>query len=560
MLMAITKGWPSFWMIDMSEIILNLDQASVSFAGRTIFDKLSWEVQLGQRVGLVGPNGAGKSTVLKLMADELTADSGNVYRRPGLLWGRLAQEPELSPGRTVLQEAFTAIPELQQLEQQMERLETSMGRPEIYSDPTALEKVMVDHEQLLGRHDELGGPGYQSHVKEILHSLGFTSDRWDMATDHLSGGQKKLVMLVKLMVRQPKLLLLDEPDNHLDLPGKRYLEKMISAYQGSIIIISHDRYLLDEVATHIAELENGRLNIYPGNYTAYANEREIRRLRQQQMYAAQRKEIARIEAAIKRFETWASQVVNERHIRQARSRRKMLDKMDKVEKVSEARRMSLDLAGWRGSNKVIELADVVKRFDDGQAIFQGLNLTLWHGERVGLVGPNGAGKSYLFRRLIDRNAMDGGDIKIGPSSRIGYYAQEHETLEYAETLIDMIRQAAPLSREAAVAFLNRFLFTYQQMQGTIGELSGGERSRLQLARLVLTRPNLLLLDEPTNNLDIPSIEVLEETLDEFVGTVFVISHDRYFLDRVVDRVVELRDGRLTEYVGGYTDYLAERDH
>jgi ATP-binding cassette subfamily F protein 3 len=324
-----------------------------------------------------------------------------------------------------------------------------------------------------------------------------------------------------------------------------------------VVIISHDRYLLDEVASHIAELENGRLTLYPGNYTAYANERALRRLRQQQLYAAQQKEIARIEAAIKRFELWASVVVDERHIRQARARQKMLERMDKIEKVNEARRLTLDLAGWRGSNKVIELEKVTKRFENGRTLFTGLDLILWHGERVGLVGPNGAGKSVLLTQLLDPEGVSGGQIKIGPSCKIGYYAQEHETLDDAQTLIEAIRLAAPVSRETAVAFLLRFLFSYDQMQQPVGKLSGGERSRLQLARLVLERPNLLILDEPTNNLDINAIEVLEETLEEFVGTVLVISHDRYFLDRVVDRVVELRNGRLTEFIGGYTDYLAE---
>jgi ATP-binding cassette, subfamily F, member 3 len=346
----------------------------------------------------------------------------------------------------------------------------------------------------------------------------------------------------------------------LDLPAKRALENIIHDFPGTVVIISHDRYLLDEIASHIAELENGRLTLYNGNYTAYSTERTIRRLRQQQLYAAQQKEISRIEAAIARFQLWASMVVNERHIRQARSRQKMLDRMDKIEKVNESRRLTLELNGWRGSNKVIELVDVARTFETGDTLFSGLNLTLWHGERVGLVGPNGAGKSVLLKLLLDPESTSCGEIKVGPSIQIGYYDQEQETLDSNQDLITCVRQAAPLTQEAAVAFLLRFLFAYDQMRQPIGKLSGGERSRLQLARLVLQRPNLLLLDEPTNNLDIPAIEVLEETLDEFVGTVLIISHDRYFLDRTVDRIVELRDGRLQEYLGGYTDYLAERGY
>ncbi|MCA9929130.1 MAG: ABC-F family ATP-binding cassette domain-containing protein [Anaerolineales bacterium] len=539
----------------VAEILVNLDKVSVSLAGKLIFAGLDWEIQAHQRVGLVGPNGAGKSTVMKLVAVELAQDDGNIFRKSGLTWGRLEQEPELPPGRTVLAEALTAVPQLAQLESDMARLEQQMGEPDVYGDAGKLQKVMAAHERLLHQFELLGGPGYQSRMKETLTRLGFEADRWDTLTQHLSGGQKKLVMLAKLLVQQPDLLLLDEPDNHLDLTAKRNLEQIISGYQGCVVIISHDRYLLDEVATHIAELENGRLTLYPGNYTAYANERALRRLRQQQMYAAQQKEIARIEAAIARFEKWASIVVNERHIKQARSRQKMLDKMDKIEKVSEQRRMTLNLGGWRGSNKVIELIDVVRMLDNGRFIFDGLNTTLWHGERVGLVGPNGTGKSFLLRQLLDPESVDDGRIVIGPSTKIGYYAQEQETLNYDNDLISEIRHTAPLSRETAVAFLHRFLYSYDQMQQPIAKLSGGERSRLQLAKLVLQKPNLLILDEPTNNLDIASIEVLEETLETFEGTLLVVSHDRYFLDQTVDRILELRDGQFAEFVGGYTDYL-----
>lgn len=541
----------------MAEIIVNLDKVGVALAGRQILGEVSWELQMGQRIGLVGPNGAGKSTLLKLISRELTAYSGNIFWLSGLTYGRLEQEPDLPGGRTVLQEALTAVPELADLETELEAIEQKMGQPEVYQDPGLLERVMLQHEKLLGKFESLGGPSFQSRIKDTLTRLGLDHGHWQTSTEYLSGGQKKLVMLAKLLVRQPRLLLLDEPDNHLDIPAKRNLESIISKYDGTVVIISHDRYLLDEVATHIAELENGRLTQYLGNYTAFANERALRRLRQQQLYAAQQKEIARIEAAISRFELWASLVVNERHIRQARSRQRALDKMDKIEKVSDARRMALDLTGWRGSNKVIDLVDVTKAFDNGRIIYSELNLTLWHGERVGLVGPNGAGKSFLFEVILEMQALDAGQVKVGPSCKIGYYSQENETLDFDQNLIEMIRQTAPLSRESAVAFLNRFLFTYDQMQGPISKLSGGERSRLQLAKLVLTKPNLLLLDEPTNNLDIASIEVLEEALDEFVGTALVISHDRYFLDKVVDRVVELNDGSLTEFDGGYTDYISE---
>lgn len=544
----------------MAEIIVKLDHISLALAGRLILNDLTWEIQRGQRIGLVGANGAGKSTLLKMIAQEIELDFGSIFRLSGMTIGRLEQEPRLAAGRSVLEEGLYARPEIAAIEQELTALADKMAKPEIYGDAKLLERSLRVQEKLLHQFEQLGGTRYESKVKETLTALGMGPEKWSTLTEHLSGGQKKLIMLAKLLVLQPPLLLLDEPDNHLDLPAKRALETIIRGYPGCVVIISHDRYLLDEVATQIVELENGRVTQYNGNYSAYANERAIRRLRQQQLYAAQQKEIARIEAAIARFELWASLVVNERHIRQARSRQKMLDKMDKIEKVTEAKKMTLDLSGWRGSNKVLELAGVGRTFDNGHRLFSDLNTVIWHGERVGLVGPNGAGKSALFKMILDPDSATTGEIKLGPSIKIGYYAQEQETLDPAQDLITCIRQAAPLTQESAVAFLLRFLFTYDQVQQPISKLSGGERSRLQLARLVLERPNLLLLDEPTNNLDIPAIEVLEETLNEFVGTVLVISHDRYFLDQAVDRIIELRDGVLTEYIGGYTDYLDERGY
>lgn len=540
----------------MSVVLMNVVDLRVSLAGRLIFDGLSFEVQDGQRVGLVGPNGAGKSTLMKVMAQELAPDGGELFRATGLSWGRLAQEPQMSPQRTVLEEAMTALPALAQIERQLDQLEAQMADPAVYEDYGRLEKVMARHARVLHEYEALEGTRYASRVKEMLAQLGMGQALWQTPASVLSGGQKKLVLLAKLLVAQPRLLLLDEPDNHLDIAAKENLERIINGYPGAVVIISHDRYLLDGVATHIAELENGKLTLYHGNYSAYTTERELRRLRQQQMYVAQQKEIARIEAAIARFELWASLVIDERHIRQARSRRKMLEKMDKVEKVTEQRRMTLELEGWRGSNKVVELVGVGKTLPNGARLWHGLSFTLWHGERVGLVGPNGVGKSMLLKQILDAENVQRGEIKVGPSIQIGYYAQEQETLDLAQTPLAAIRNTTTISEGAAVAFLTRFLFSYDQVRSPIANLSGGERSRLQLAKMVLARPNLLLLDEPTNNLDIASIEVLEETLDEFVGTILVVSHDRYFLDKTVDRIIELGDGGSQAFAGGYTDYLA----
>ena len=350
--------------------------------------------------------------------------------------------------------------------------------------------------------------------------------------------------------------------------ARQAVERLVRDYGGAVVIVSHDRYLLDQTVDRIAELEGGQITVWPGTYSAYAVNKQLAALRQEQLYKAQQKRINQIEAAIARFELWASIVVDERHARQARARYKMLERMDKIERPGVQRRMQLELGGWRGSNKVLEIAGLEKCFvdpagGDVNVVLDGANLTLWHGERVGLVGPNGAGKSVLFRCIlaaagIGAEQPDGGTIKLGPSVVVGYYAQQHETLHPDRTLLQEIRDLRPMYESEAIAFLGKFLFTYEACSKQVHQLSGGERSRLQLARLMLSDANFLLLDEPTNNLDIPSAEVLEAALEEFNGTVLVISHDRYFLDRIVDRVAGLEEGRITEVEGGYSDYLASR--
>jgi ATP-binding cassette subfamily F protein 3 len=546
--------------------LINLNNISHSYGTQAVLDGVDWEIQSGQKIGLVGPNGAGKSTLLRVMAGEIKPDRGLVYRHQGTRVGYLAQEPVLDASRTVWEEILSAARDLVHLEAELRRLEGRMADPQVYGDEVALTRVLAAHARAQAEFEQLDGYRYESRAREALRSLGLDEADFYLPVRALSGGQKKLVGLAKLLAVGADLLLLDEPDNHLDLAGKARLERFIGTFPGTVVIVSHDRYLLDETVTRIAEVEDQRLTIYQGNYSAYAVEKQLRMLRQQQRYEAQQKEIARIEAAIARFEHWASIVVDERHARQARSRRKMLERMEQVEKpVLERRRMGLELNGWRGSQKVLEALDLDKVFpaaSDGTGeetlVLAGLNLLLWHGERVGLLGPNGAGKSVLFRCILGWEEPTGGVVKIGPSVRVGYYAQEHETLDLDKTLLEEVRQTRPMYEEQAVRFLGRFLFPYEMVRNRVGDLSGGERSRLQLAKLMLSNANFLLLDEPTNNLDLPSCEVLEQALDEFEGTVLVISHDRYFLDRVVDRIVELDDGVLTGYAGDYTYYAGKK--
>jgi ATP-binding cassette subfamily F protein 3 len=316
-------------------IALRLDNITFSHPDGLTLEKLSLAVQADERMGLVGANGSGKSTILKIMADKLNAESGYVVKAKGVSVGYLPQDITLNPQKTVLSEALNASSHIAELEEALHAIEAALADPDIYNDEKALTQTLEEQARLLEAYEEAGGLSYEKTVKATLRKLGFTDDDFNLSTHALSGGQKKMLALAKLVVNNPAVLLLDEPDNHLDLAGKHLLEQFIHRYDGAVIIVSHDRYLLDEVATHIAELENGRLTLYPGNYTAYANERELRRLRQQQLYMAQQKEIARIEAAIARFEKWAAMVVDERHIRQSRHRQKMLDRMDNVEKVKD---------------------------------------------------------------------------------------------------------------------------------------------------------------------------------------------------------------------------------
>jgi len=561
-------------------IAVNLDKVSVTYISEPIFENICWEIHDDRSVGLIGPNGSGKSTLLRLIYGELTSDSGFTVRRKGLTIGYLEQEPRLNPALTVLQEALSASTQIAHLESELTHIEAKLSEPAVYSHERTLQRTLDQQARLIAEYTELGGPGYAGHVRSKLINLGFSENDFNLPSAALSGGQKKLLSLAKLLILQPDLLLLDEPDNHLDLEGKVFLERYIRDYKGAVIIVSHDRYLLDLIVEEIVELEDGRLSHFPGSYSEYAYEKQTLLARQQQRYQVQQKEIKRLEQAAKRLLLWGKVYDNEKFSKRGRNILNRIDRLEREEKpILERKRMGLELKGWRGSNKVLEITDLSKEFsrvdqkildqsqiplqessvmEDPHIVLLGLNLLVWQGERIGLVGPNGAGKSLLFRLILDQDLPSAGEIKLGPSVKVGTYAQEHETLNYDDTLIDTVRLAAPLSEDAAVAFLGRFLFSYDQALGKVNELSGGERSRLQMGLLMLSGANFLLLDEPTNNLDIASAEVLEASLDEFEGTILVISHDRYFLDRVVDRIVELDQGALTEYIGNYSDYKAAK--
>lgn len=542
----------------MIGVIARLDKVSVYFGAQQVFANLSWEINRDARIGLIGPNGAGKSTLFKLLAHEIEPNAGAVFVTRGIRVGYLPQEPEFDLTRSVIEEALDASPSLAALEREMERLAAQMGDPKVYSDERKLQRVLDAHARALEQFREKGGLHFDNRVRATLRGLGFEESSFRLPLAALSGGQKKLVGLAKLLVEQPELLLLDEPDNHLDLKGKAFLEKLIADYPGTVVIVSHDRYLLDIVAEQIVELEDGALTWYVGNYSEYAFGKKQRLLRQQQIFQVQQREIKRLEFSIRRLMGWGAGQ-NEKFVRRARSMMKRLEKMERIEKPRLRRQtMGLDLAAHRrGSNKVLEIVGLRKSFDRTE-VLRNVNLMTWHRERIGLIGPNGAGKSVLFRCILGQENGDAGEIKIGPSTTIAYYAQEHQTLSYDNTLADELRRVKPMVDHELYKLMGRFLFDAESAKKKIGELSGGEKARVQIAKLMLQGANFLLLDEPTNNLDIRSSEVLEAALEDYDGTVLVISHDRYFLDNIVDRIVELENGTLTEYLGNYTYYVEEK--
>jgi ATP-binding cassette subfamily F protein 3 len=534
-------------------ISIGLSNLTLILGAKTLFRNLSWEIQHDQKIGLVGPNGAGKSSLFKLIIGEYKAEPGGaITRAKSVKVGYLPQQPEFDPSALALQLALDGNPHVAELERKLANIEARLGNPLVYSNEKALTRELELHEKTLSEYKALGGDSYPEYVREMLRGLGLSETDFTNPIGVLSGGQKKLVGLARLLLARPDVLLLDEPDNHLDLPGKAYLEKLILEYPGAVVIISHDRYLLDKVVSQIVEIEDGHLTCSPGNYTEYIIEKQERLARGEELYEIQQSSISRLEIALKRYQQWVQ--VSDKFASRVRAMQNRLEKIQHLDRpLLEHRKMGLKLNGWRGSNKVLELVNVIKSFS--RPLLTGINFTIRHGERVGLIGPNGCGKTVLLRLILGMETPDTGEIKIGPSIRIGYYAQEHETIDLNSTLINTILRSGKMTEAGAVAFLLRYLFTYKQANEKIKTLSGGERSRLQLALLVLSNANFLLLDEPTNNLDIPSAEVLENALSDFIGTVLVISHDRYFLDRTVDRILALENGQVKEYIGGYSDYL-----
>jgi ATP-binding cassette subfamily F protein 3 len=525
-----------------------------SFGGRRILDGLDLELPARARVGLIGANGSGKSTLLRLLSGAEEPDAGAVTLRRGAVVAHLSQ---LVTGdeRTVRETIRDARPEVAALEARLARVEAELADPALAADLDRMTRVLERQARLLDEREALGADRVEGDAVRHLRDLGLSDSDLDRPTAELSGGQRKLVALAACLVLAPDVLLLDEPEAHLDVERRRVVEELVRDFPGAVLIVSHDRFLLDETVSQIAELEHGRIRMWPGNYSAYAVAREVELIRRRQQWVTQQKEIARLEEAIRRFKDWAHRVVDERHIKQARNKQRQIDRMDKVERpVFERRRMALALrSASRGGDRVIELRAV-----DFDPVLIDVSLTIMRGERVGIVGPIGAGKTVLARLLTGDLAPTEGERWAGPSITVDFLTQTASELPVDKTPIDLVRAAKPIGEGEAVGLLVKFLFDYEQLRRPVGSMSGGERTRLRCLLLMPSRANCLVLDEPTNHLDIPAVETLESALEGYDGTVVAVSHDRYFLDRIADRIVEVRDGDVRAYEGGFSAWERAR--
>lgn len=527
-------------------VVLECNKISKSYDGTPVLTDASFRLMQGEKVGLIGANGAGKSTLVKMVAGHEYPTAGSIGKPTGASVGYLEQELHYADASTVGSEMLQVFATIRQLGTQMEQLAEAMA--------TGDEKIIERYGRLAAEYEQQGGYTYEHRIDAVLDGLGL-SQRRDQPVAALSGGEKNVLALARILLAEPDILLLDEPANHLDFAGLEWLEGFLRDYPRTVLLVSHNRYLLDRVVSRIVEVEYGQLAEYPGNYSAYRAEKMKRLLKQQAAYQDQQKEIQRLEAMIKRCELWGSMTDDPRHARRARNKQRMIDRMDKIDRPDlDGRRIDPRFGSVeRAGHIALELRGYSKAFDE-RVLFDAVDLHIAYGERVGLLGANGSGKSTLFRDIVEQGAWDHPALRLGPQIRLGYYAQEHQTLDPNRTLIAELQEQRGVTKDRAFQVLSRFLFSWEDVQRPIASLSGGEKSRVQLAKLVLADVNFLLLDEPTNHLDIQSREQVEEALEEFDGAILAISHDRYFLDRIVDRIVEVATPSLADHPGNFSDY------
>ncbi|TAD80188.1 MAG: ABC transporter ATP-binding protein [Oscillatoriales cyanobacterium] len=529
--------------------MLRLERVQKIYPTGQVLRDVSWEVKPGDRVGLVGVNGAGKSTQLKIITGEIEPTAGQVIRPADLRIGYLNQEFDVDPCRTVREEMFTAFAEACDIQAEMHEVQNEMGA----ADPDRLEALLRDLDRLQRRFEALDGYGLEARVDRLLPELGFEPDDGDRLVSSFSGGWQMRICLGKVMLQEPDLLLLDEPTNHLDLESIEWLEGYLKQLGKALVLISHDREFLDRLCTSVVETERGVSTTYLGNYSQYLAQKEENRNALQAAFDRQQKELDKQQAFVDRFRASATRST------QAKSREKQLDKVERLEApVADVRTLRFRFPpAPRSGLEVVKIEELTHAWTD-KILFLGANLVVERGDRIAFLGPNGCGKSTLLKLIMGRETPTEGSAQIGQHNVIpGYFEQNQaEALDLRKTVIDTLRDEAPDWKEEEVrSLLGRFLFSGDAVLKKVESLSGGEKARLALAKMLVQPVNLLILDEPTNHLDIPAKETLESALTQFDGTALIVSHDRYFISQVANKIVEVRDGELRVYQGNYRYYL-----
>jgi ATP-binding cassette subfamily F protein 3 len=528
--------------------LAKLDHVSKLYGANLVLDDISWQVSADDRVGLIGDNGTGKTTLFKIIVGEIPQSKGTIERAKRARIGYLHQEPEFD-SQVKLRDAIrsAAFSHMSDLEEDMESLSQQMSQTD---NEEELPELLDQYARLQERHEAHGGYNYEHRIDAVLGGLGFTQADLELPVGVLSGGQKGRAALAHLLLEEPDLLLLDEPTNHLDLAGTEWLEGfLLSEYHGAVVVVSHDRYFLDKVVTKVAELRNHKLEEYNGNYTKYIFLRERKLLVQQRQYVRQQEEIAHDQDFIRRYKAG-------QRSKEARGREKKLDRMELIEKPQlKTKRIKLQFTTeLRGGDDVLEIRDLSKSYD-GKFLFENVNLDVYRHDRVGIIGPNGIGKTTLLRIILGQEDPTGGTAKLGYNLRVGYYDQEHASLNLDNTVLDEIWELRPDDTQGEIrSYMGRFLFSGDEVFKQISDLSGGEQSRVALSKLLLENANFLILDEPTNHLDISSKEVLEQALLEYPATAIIVSHDRYFLDKIVNKILFMDEDRSWLWNGNYTAY------
>ncbi|MBE7723543.1 MAG: ABC-F family ATP-binding cassette domain-containing protein [Enterocloster citroniae] len=534
-------------------MILSCSNITKSFGDKHILKQVSFHLEDHEKAAIVGINGAGKTTLLKIMIGELAADEGVVALSKGTTIGYLAQHQDLDSENTIYEALLEVKRPVIEMEERIRSLELKMHS----ASGDALEAMLAEYSRLNHAFELADGYAYKSEVTGVLKGLGFSEDEFTKPINTLSGGQKTRVSLGKLLLTKPDVLLLDEPTNHLDMESIAWLETYLKSYAGSVIIVAHDRYFLDRVVTKIVELDNGIGTMFSGNYSAYSDKKAMLRDAKIRAYLNQQQEIRHQEAVITKLKSFN----REKSIRRAESREKMLDKIERVEKpvdIDDSMDIRLEPDVISG-NDVLTVRELSKSFD-AQPLFSHVDFDIRRGERVAIIGNNGTGKTTLLKIINGLLEADSGEIRLGSKVHIGYYDQEHQVLHMDKTLFEEIQDTYPDMNNTQIRnTLASFLFTGDDVFKLIRDLSGGERGRVSLAKLMLSDANFLLLDEPTNHLDITSKEILESALCRYTGTVLYVSHDRYFINRTATRILDLTSQSLINYIGNYDYYLEKKD-